>query len=114
LSNLIDNAIKYSPPGREIVLSGREGPAGYATFAVEDQGSGISPEDQALVFERFFRVDGSDAQRVYGHGLGLYIAQRLVQAMGGEIWVTSEPGAGSRFSFTLPVMGERHLEDSDH
>jgi PAS domain S-box-containing protein len=114
LSNLIDNAIKYSRPEAEIVLSGWEGPDGYVTIAVQDQGPGISLEDQGRLFGRFHRVDGSDAQRVYGHGLGLYIAQRLVEAMGGGIWVTSEEGKGSRFAFTLPVMEETRVEDPDH
>jgi NtrC-family two-component system sensor histidine kinase KinB len=114
LANLIDNAVKYSPAGSEIVLGVQDGPAGYATFFVRDQGPGIPPEHASRIFERFYRVDGSDAQQVYGHGLGLYISQRLVEAMGGEIWVTSEAGAGSRFAFALPVMQERHIEESDH
>ena len=68
-----------------------------------DQGPGIPPEQQARIFERFYRGDGSDAQRVYGHGLGLYVARGLVAAMNGRLEVASEPGAGSRFTFTLPV-----------
>jgi PAS domain S-box-containing protein len=114
LANLIDNAAKYSPSGSEIVLGVQEGPAGCATFFVRDQGPGIPPEHTSRIFERFYRVDGSDAQQVYGHGLGLYISQRLVEAMGGEIWVTSEAGAGSRFAFALPVLQEKHLENPDH
>jgi PAS domain S-box-containing protein len=114
LANLIDNAVKYSPVESEVVLGVQEGPSGYATFYVRDQGPGIPQEHTGRIFERFYRVDGSDAQQVYGHGLGLYISQRLVEAMGGEIWVTSEAGAGSRFAFTLPVMQEKHIENSDH
>jgi signal transduction histidine kinase len=103
LDNLIDNAAKYSPPASEIVVSMRDGPAGFGTVSVRDHGKGIPPDLRDKIFERFYRADGSDSQDVYGHGLGLYIAQRLVEAMGGQIWVESEPGEGSRFVFTLPL-----------
>jgi signal transduction histidine kinase len=67
---------------------------------------GIGPEFQTKIFQRFYRIDGGDAQRVYGHGLGLYIAGTLVEAMNGEIWVESEVGKGSYFAFCLPIMEE--------
>jgi PAS domain S-box-containing protein len=103
LDSLIENAVKYSPPGTEIVVSVAAGPGGGAAISVTDQGPGIPPEQQARIFERFYRGDGSDAQRVYGHGLGLYVARGLVAAMNGRLEVTSAPGRGSRFTFTLPA-----------
>jgi signal transduction histidine kinase len=106
LDNLIDNAVKYSPPDSRIEVAATEGPDGNVTVSVEDEGQGIAPDHQTRIFERFYRVDGSDAQRVYGHGLGLYIARRLVEAMGGKIWVESEQGKGSKFAFTLPPKPE--------
>jgi PAS domain S-box-containing protein len=115
LNNLIDNSIKYSSPGARIEITAEAAEEGFVTIAVRDQGPGIAPEHQSRIFERFYRVDGSDSQSVYGQGLGLYIARRLVEAMGGEIWVESELGEGSRFAFTLPMMEryrERHDTDS--
>ena len=73
------------------------------TVTVADQGPGIPVEKQARIFDRFYRVDGGDSQQVYGYGLGLYTARKLVEAMGGRIGVTSEPGRGSRFAFALPA-----------
>jgi signal transduction histidine kinase len=108
LDSLIENAVKYSPPGTEIVVSvaalpGGGTAGGGVAISVTDQGPGIPPEQQARIFERFYRSDGSDAQRVYGHGLGLYVARGLVEAMNGRLEVASEPGRGSRFTFTLPA-----------
>jgi two-component system phosphate regulon sensor histidine kinase PhoR len=110
LDSLIENAVKYSPPGTEVVVSVAAGPGGGtagggAAISVTDRGPGIPPEQQGRIFERFYRGDGSDAQRVYGHGLGLYVARGLVAAMNGRIEVASEPGRGSRFTFTLPARG---------
>jgi len=104
LNGLIDNAVKYSPTGTSIELTVEPCGDGCITIAVQDKGPGIAPEHQSKVFDRFYRVDGSDARSVYGHGLGLSIAKQLVTAMGGEIWVESEMGKGSRFAFTLPMM----------
>jgi signal transduction histidine kinase len=106
LDNLIDNALKYSLPETQIDVAAERGGEGHAVISVEDEGPGIPPGQQTRVFERFYRVNGSDAQRVYGHGLGLYIARRLVEAMRGQIWVESEEGEGSRFAFTLPMKTE--------
>jgi PAS domain S-box-containing protein len=104
LNNLIDNAVKYSPAGTTIEVQAKADTNGFVVISVQDQGAGIAPEHQARIFDRFYRVDGSDAQAVYGQGLGLYIAKRLVEAMGGEIWVESKVGQGSQFAFTLPQM----------
>ena len=97
--NLLTNAIRYSPEGGHIwVRTDREGD--LATLIIADQGKGISPEDQGRIFEKFERVDPTEAG---GTGLGLYIARRLARVMGGDIAVDSAPGQGARFTFTLPL-----------
>jgi signal transduction histidine kinase len=97
--NLLTNAIRYSPERGQIwVRTDREGD--LAALIIADQGKGISAEDQARIFEKFERVDPSEAG---GTGLGLYIARRLARAMGGDIAVDSAPGQGARFTFTLPL-----------
>jgi signal transduction histidine kinase len=102
LVNLTENAIKYSPDGGRIEISaGREN--GAVRFSVRDQGIGIAPDEQAHIFERFHRVDPNMTRGVGGTGLGLYICSQLVAGMDGRMWVTSREGAGSTFSFELPV-----------
>jgi signal transduction histidine kinase len=97
-SNLLDNALKFTPPGGQVRLSA-EMDDGMVRFAVEDSGPGISPEHLSRVFDRFYRVTGPGQPG--GAGLGLAIAKEIVQAHGGQIEVTSQVGKGSRFSFTL-------------
>lgn len=99
--NLLNNAIRYSPKGGAVVLSVRR-LDGFVEFAVRDSGPGISQKDQEKLFKRFARIDPKDKS---GWGLGLVIAKDFVQAQGGEIFVQSDPGKGSCFSFTLPVVG---------
>jgi len=102
ITNLVDNAIKYSPQDGRVVISGRvEGD--HVTIAVEDDGLGIPQRDQERIFERFRRGDTSQVQNVRGVGLGLYICRSIVEAHGGRIAVSSEPGKGSRFTFTVPL-----------
>jgi len=97
--NLLTNAIRYSPEGSMVwVRTDREGDLGALIIA--DQGKGIGTEDQVRIFDKFKRVDASEAG---GTGLGLYIARRLARAMGGDISVDSAPGQGARFTFTLPL-----------
>jgi two-component system phosphate regulon sensor histidine kinase PhoR len=102
LINLIDNAIKYSPPGAAVVVrvssDERE-----VRVDVADTGIGIPAEDLDRVFERFYRVAKDRSRKVEGTGLGLAIAKNIIATHGGRIWVTSEPGRGSVFSFTLPA-----------
>ncbi|MGK6319666.1 ATP-binding protein [Sphingomonas sp. DT-204] len=99
--NLIGNAVRYSPADGTIwIRSGLQGSA--ACVIVADQGKGIAPEDQARIFDKFERVDGSEPG---GSGLGLYISRRLARAMGGDILVDSAPGQGARFVFSLPARG---------
>lgn len=108
---LLDNAVKYTPAGTPIELAMELAQPGYATVVVSDQGPGIAASHQTRLFDRFYRVDASDAQRVYGQGLGLYLARKLVAQMGGQIWVESEAGRGSCFAFTLPLSTEGYDED---
>lgn len=103
LTNLIANAIKYSPQSDKIIIhlsSNKQ----KITVCVEDFGVGIPKEVQEKVFERFFRVPGKDT--FPGLGLGLYISSEIVKRSGGEIWVESEEGKGSSFCFTLPVAAQ--------
>jgi signal transduction histidine kinase len=74
----------------------------WVEISVTDTGEGIPAEELPNIFERFYRVDKSRSRATGGHGLGLTIAKRLVEAHGGRIWVESEPGKGSTFCFTLP------------
>jgi PAS domain S-box-containing protein len=101
LSNLINNAIKYSPPNTSIRIAGQATPR-EVTITVADQGIGIPLEEQAHVFERFYRVDDALTRRTQGSGLGLYLAKAVIDAHHGRIWVKSVPGQGSAFSFALP------------
>ena len=114
IDNLVENAAKYSQDGGAIFLSAEEGPAGFITVAVTDEGIGVDPQIRERIFDRFYRADASDTQRVYGHGLGLYIVRRLVEAMGGAVWVESRGGQGSRFAFTLHQMSRESHANPDH
>jgi PAS domain S-box-containing protein len=102
LDNLIDNAVKYSPPGTEVLISARQ--AGQeVVISVADQGSGIPAEELTNVFDRMYRIEQRLTSGVDGIGLGLYICQRLVEAHGGRIWAESKIGEGSTIHFTLPL-----------
>jgi heavy metal sensor kinase len=103
LDNLLDNALRHAPPGSDVLIQvRRDGERGW--LGVRDAGSGLSPEDQAHVFERFFRTDRSRARNSGGLGLGLAIARAIVEAHGGRLSVESGPGAGSLFSFDVPIV----------
>jgi PAS domain S-box-containing protein len=101
LVNLIDNAVKYSPDGGEVVVSTVPA-AASVRVEVADQGLGIPPAEQDAVFEKFYRGDPQHRAVPGGTGLGLYICRELVQRMGGTIGVRSRPGGGSTFWFQLP------------
>ncbi len=100
LVNLVGNAVRYSPADA-VVWVRASAQDGVAAIIVADQGKGIALADQARIFEKFERVDTAEPG---GSGLGLYIARRLAQAMGGDITVDSAPGQGARFTFTLPAL----------
>jgi signal transduction histidine kinase len=104
LVNLVDNAVKYSPGGGEVVLRVR-GDNGSCQFDVLDEGLGIPAAEQSRIFEKFYRLDPQQTQGVGGSGLGLYICRELVERMDGRLTVESEPGKGSRFSVVLPARG---------
>jgi signal transduction histidine kinase len=101
-TNLISNAIKYTPEGGEVVITLDED-KGWAIGTVEDSGIGISPEHQAQVFEEFFRTPQAKDHNHLGTGLGLSLAKRIVEGHGGSIELESELGKGSRFRFRLPL-----------
>jgi signal transduction histidine kinase len=101
LVNLIENAVKYSGEGRIEVRFRRDD--GNMRFSVRDDGLGIPPEQHDRVFEKFYRLDPAMTRGVGGTGLGLYICRQLVEGMDGRIWLESELGKGSTFSFELPL-----------
>jgi signal transduction histidine kinase len=99
LENLLENAIKYSPPRTKVALEVRDR-GQEVLFAVKDQGPGIAPEDLPHLFEIYYR--GGDAEKERGFGVGLATVKRIIDAHGGRIRVESAPGRGAVFSFTLP------------
>ncbi len=101
LTNLISNAVKYSPDGGTVWVGGRADQTGVTVY-VADQGIGIPPEEQSRIFDRFHRVETGLHRRTEGAGLGLYLVKAIVEAHGGRVWVESAPGRGSIFMFTLP------------
>jgi PAS domain S-box-containing protein len=103
LYNLVSNAIKYTPGGGTIEISGRSLP-GEAVVTVSDTGVGIPLGEQTRVFERFFRGAQQRHQGIPGAGLGLYLSKAIVEAHNGRIWVESHPGEGAAFSFAIPYQ----------
>jgi len=109
ITNLISNAIKFSPPGSEVSLSARKLADNEAQIEVRDQGRGIPMDKLEQIFERFQQIDASDSRSMGGTGLGLAICRSIVAQHGGRIWATSTPGKGSTFTFTLPTKPSGHL-----
>jgi signal transduction histidine kinase len=101
LTNLVDNAVKYSPDGGLILLRGEVGER-EVEISVVDQGIGIAPEHLNKLFERFFRALPEQRQRIVGTGLGLPIADAIIRGHGGRIWAASTVGSGTTLAFTLP------------
>ncbi len=102
LQNLLDNAIQYTPQGGHIRVTADAGDQA-AVVTVADTGIGIPLADQERIFERFYRVDAARSREAGGTGLGLSIAKHIVEAHGGQLWVESAIGEGSRFSFSIPL-----------
>jgi two-component system, OmpR family, phosphate regulon sensor histidine kinase PhoR len=103
LQNLLDNAIQYTLPGGQIIVSAEMGDD-EAIVTVSDTGIGIPQADQPRIFERFYRVDVARSREAGGTGLGLAIAKHLVEVHGGRLWVESEVGQGSQFHFSVPFF----------
>src|SRR5262249_37717031 len=98
---LRSNAVKFTPEGGKVAVDLSQGEREVA-IAVSDTGVGIAPEDQAAVFEEFRQVGSDRARKNEGTGLGLALARKFVELHGGKIWVASEVGKGSTFTFSLP------------
>jgi signal transduction histidine kinase len=103
LVNVLDNAIKYSQPGGTITVHGAIDEDGSVVIQVRDEGIGIPADVLPHIGERFYRADKARSRAQGGSGLGVAIAQALVQAHGGQLWLESEEGVGTTVYFTLPV-----------
>jgi signal transduction histidine kinase len=111
LLNLLSNAVKFCKPGSgRVVVRLSQTDDGTMRVDVEDNGAGISREDQAVIFEKFRQVGDTLTQKPAGTGLGLAICRQIVSRLGGRLWVESEPGRGSMFSFTVPRATHDALE----
>ena len=108
--NLLLNAVKFTPPGGNINLGSKvtnmSGENYVIRIWIEDNGIGIAPEAQGRLFQPFEQADGGVTRKYGGTGLGLFISKKIIEQMGGKIWVESEPGRGSKFSFTIIVKRE--------
>ena len=101
LVNLLENALKYTPENGAISVKYDHNEK-FAIFAVHNTGEGISPQDASRIFDRFYRIDKARTRQVGGTGLGLSIVKFIVEMFGGEISVSSKPGEGVAFIFTVP------------
>ena len=114
VQNLVENAIKYTPSGSVTVDVG--GDSDRITISIADTGIGIPVEDQAHLFQKFYRVDNSDTREIGGTGLGLYLCRRLAETIGGRLWVESEYKKGSTFFLSIPRLehaeAQRLIESS--
>jgi len=104
LTNLVENALKYTPDGGYVTVAARSVAGDRMEISVRDSGIGILPEELPRLFERFYRVDKARSRELGGTGLGLAIVKHLVHAQGGEVRVESTPGVGSCFYFTVPTQ----------
>jgi signal transduction histidine kinase len=105
LLNLVGNAIKFTDQGQVTIEASTSD--GLFTVAVCDTGPGIAPSDQAKLFQEFQQVDNTITKQKGGTGLGLAISKRIIEMHGGRIWMESEVGKGSTFTFTVPVRAQR-------
>jgi signal transduction histidine kinase len=108
LINLVGNAIKFTDAGEVAIKA--EANNGSFHVSVRDTGPGISAADQAKLFQEFQQADNAITRKKGGTGLGLAISKRIIEMHGGKIWVESQPGQGSTFTFTIPVIVERQVE----
>ena len=107
ISNFINNAVKYSPKGQEIVvkcvIEGND-----AVISVKDDGIGINQQDADKIFERYYRVNSNDTKHIAGFGIGLYLSAEIIQRHNGQIWVESTIGNGSTFYFSVPLSDRKY------
>lgn len=103
LTNLVNNAIKYSPKGGTVTVHGKMMSDELVQLAVSDQGMGIPKEQIGKMFQRFHRIDNRDTREIGGTGIGLFLVKNLVETHHGKIWIESEVGKGTTFFFTLPA-----------
>jgi signal transduction histidine kinase len=106
LTNLIGNAIKFTPPQGRVTVSTRASDTEFVRVAVSDTGPGIAPVEREKIFDKFYQVGANGGPKPKGTGLGLSIAKTLVELHGGKIWVESERSRGSTFYFTMPAVAE--------
>jgi two-component system sensor histidine kinase VicK len=111
VTNLLENAIKYSQDGGRISVSVEEDHS-MILVSVADQGIGIPQDEIGLIFDRFYRVQNSRSYETGGSGLGLAICRGIVEAHGGQIWVESDTGKGSVFTFSIPITRVEEEENN--
>ncbi|MFI5158745.1 MAG: sensor histidine kinase, partial [Sphingobacteriales bacterium] len=104
VSNLVSNAIKYSPQGK-LINVGCQLSGDKIIVSVKDEGMGISPQDLGKIFDRYYRVEANQTRHISGFGIGLYLSAEIIKRHYGEIWAESERGKGSTFYFSLPIAG---------
>jgi signal transduction histidine kinase len=104
VTQLLENAVKYSPDGGEVAVSARRG-AGHIVIEIADRGLGIPEGEHENVFDRFYQVGGGDRRRFGGVGLGLYIVRRLLDSQGGRVRALPRDGGGTCFEIVLPAAG---------
>ncbi|RYZ80598.1 MAG: ATP-binding protein, partial [Moraxellaceae bacterium] len=105
ISNLLHNAVKYSPMGVQIEIH-CEHKNGVAQVSIKDQGIGIPAEDRHNLFERYYRVQNQSTKHISGFGIGLYLSSEIIKAHQGKIWVESTAGKGSTFYCEFPVEAQ--------
>lgn len=109
ITNLVDNAIKYTPNGGKVII-GVKRREDNILISIQDSGLGISPENQKLLFERHRRIPREEHKRIKGSGLGLFIVRSVAQRHGGDAWVESTEGKGSTFYISIPIVWETDSE----
>jgi signal transduction histidine kinase len=108
LTNLIGNAIKFTPPHGKVMVSSASNDTDWVRVSVSDTGPGIPADERERIFEKFYQVAVNGGPKPKGTGLGLAISKVLVELHGGRIWVESEPSRGSIFCFTLPLSARQN------
>lgn len=106
ISNLVSNAVKYSPKGKLVEIS-YQVRGNMVEVSIQDEGMGIKPQDIGQIFDRYYRVETNHTRHISGFGIGLYLSAEIIKQQGGEIWVESQSGKGSTFYFTLPLATDQ-------